>query len=132
MGVFHGDLNDGGGTRAGRSETRPAHQKRKQRNKNMKDSQVIVMTADQLKQFAFTVLEEYRQDIEQRKAQEPETTGEVVYGLRGIMDLFGVSPKTACIYKKTFLREAVSQRGRKIVTDVTKARRLFDQYRAAN
>lgn len=55
-----------------------------------------------------------------RKKFEP-----VVYGLEGIMSLFGVSKTTASLYKNTFLRPAVSQQGNVILTDVKEALRLF-------
>lgn len=49
----------------------------------------------------------------------------VLYGLQGIMDLFGVSKTTACRYKNTFLKDAVTQQGNVIVTDTREALRLF-------
>lgn len=54
-----------------------------------------------------------------------------VYGIDGISQLFGVSRRTANIYKKTFLQPAIVQQGRKIVVDVEMARALFrdHQYR---
>lgn len=48
-----------------------------------------------------------------------------VYGLSGIRQLFNVSHVTAQKYKDTILRDAVSQQGRVIVTDVDKAMELF-------
>lgn len=50
-----------------------------------------------------------------------------VYGLRGIEKLFGVSHKTAQLYKDTFLAPAVMQNGRKIVVDADLAMELFNQ-----
>ena len=57
-------------------------------------------------------------------------SGNYVYGLRGIQQLFGVSHKTAQEYKDTFLRPAVMQNGRKIVVDADYALELFNQRRA--
>lgn len=50
-----------------------------------------------------------------------------VYGLSGIRKLFNVSHVTAQKYKDTILRDAVSQQGRVIVTDVDKAMELFSK-----
>ena len=54
-------------------------------------------------------------------------SGNYVYGLRGIQQLFGVSHKTAQEYKDTFLRAAVMQSGRKIVVDTDLAMELFNK-----
>ena len=58
--------------------------------------------------------------------QKPESTKRLVYGLRGIRNLFGVSHATAQRYKDTIIKDAVSQNGRKIVVDVDKAMELFN------
>ncbi|MBR5705671.1 MAG: DUF3853 family protein [Deltaproteobacteria bacterium] len=50
-----------------------------------------------------------------------------VYGLKGIMQLFGVSNMTAQRYKKGVIKAAVSQYGRKIVTNADLALELFRQ-----
>lgn len=61
--------------------------------------------------------------------QEPEETQKkrYVFGIAGIRTLFNVSHTTACEWKKTFLKEAISQRGRTIVTDVELAYKLFNE-----
>ena len=56
-------------------------------------------------------------------------SGRLVYGLRGIQQLFGCSHKTAQFYKDHVIREAVSQNGRKIVTDADLALKLFNERR---
>ena len=48
-----------------------------------------------------------------------------VYGIEGIMSLFNVCQKTASVYAKTIIKDAVMQRGRTIVVDADKAMRLF-------
>ncbi len=53
------------------------------------------------------------------------TEGKYVYGLKGIRDLFKISHTTAQKYKDTILKDAVTQHGRKIITDVNKAMKLF-------
>jgi phosphoserine phosphatase len=50
-----------------------------------------------------------------------------VYGLRGIRELFRVSHATAQKYKDTILKDAITQHGRKIITDVEKALELFNK-----
>jgi len=66
-------------------------------------------------------------DMERKKqpVAGPKETKKLVYGLRGIRNLFGVSHATAYRYKETIINEAVSQQGRKIVVDVDKALELF-------
>lgn len=49
----------------------------------------------------------------------------LVYGLRGIMDLFGVKKNTAQNYKNTWLKPAVHQVGKKIIVNVPEALELF-------
>lgn len=49
-----------------------------------------------------------------------------IYGLRGIMQLFGVSHKTAQAWKNTFLAPACSQVGRTIIVNRDKAIELFE------
>ena len=65
------------------------------------------------------------------KSQEPETdeptTGRLIYGIIGIERAFGVSHKTAQKLKDGVLKPAVRQRGRKIVTDLDLALKLFDE-----
>ena len=57
------------------------------------------------------------------------SSGRLVYGLHGIETLFGVSHKTAQMYKDTFLAPAVKQNGRKIVVDADLAMELFNERR---
>ncbi len=57
-------------------------------------------------------------------------TGRLVYGLRGIRELFGVSHLTAQRYKDGIIKEAVRQNGRKIVVDADLALKLFDERRS--
>ena len=63
-------------------------------------------------------------------AEADKPTGRLVYGLAGIEELFHVSHKTAqYYYKDHIICEAVRQNGRKIVTDVDLALKLFNQRR---
>ena len=59
--------------------------------------------------------------------QGTEQPRRYVYGLKGIMKLFGVSNVTAQRYKRGLIREAVSQNGRIIVVDADKALQLFKE-----
>lgn len=59
-----------------------------------------------------------------------KTSGNYVYGLRGIQQLFGVSHRTAQEYKDGIIKDAVMQNGRKIVVDADLALGLFNQRRA--
>ena len=78
------------------------------------------MTLGEFRKFLDGYTEGLRKD---RKTDSP--TRRYVYGLRGISELFGVSLRTAQIYKETVIRDAVMQNRRKIVTDVDKALELF-------
>ena len=69
------------------------------------------------------------------KAVNPALSGmkhssdNLVYGIRGIEKLFGVSHKTAQYYKDHLIKEAVMQNGRKIVVDADLALKLFNERR---
>lgn len=89
----------------------------------MEQTQVAVMTPEQLREFAVIVA---RETIAQTSEATETVSGKMyVYGLRGIRELFHVSHPTAQRYKNTFLAPAITQRGRKIITDVAKAMELY-------
>ena len=89
----------------------------------MEDSKMIVtMTVGDLRELI-------KEEMSAIKKEEEPTTGTLVYGLRAISDLFHVSHKTAQKYKDTFLKAAVKQNGRKIVTNADYALRLFNDYK---
>lgn len=87
---------------------------------------IVVMTPEQLRDYSLEILREYDRMKDQ---QQPQESKEYVYGIRGISELFHVSLTTANEYKKTILKDAVSQRGRKIITDVAMARKLFSDHK---
>ena len=58
---------------------------------------------------------------------QADTPRRYVYGIKGIMRLFGVSNVTAQRYKRGIIREAVKQNGRIIVTDADLALQLFNE-----
>ena len=69
-------------------------------------------------------------ELNEGKTQaEPETppTGRLVYGIVGLERALGVSHKTAQKLKDGVLKPAVKQRGRKIITDLDLALKLFDE-----
>ena len=57
----------------------------------------------------------------------PTFTGRVVYGIKGIEDLFSISHRKAQEWKDSWLQPAVRQYGRKIITDVAYAMKLYDK-----
>lgn len=88
--------------------------------------------------YSLTV-EEFKELLDERikavinntETSTPATkpAGRLVYGLRGIRDLFGVSHLTAQRYKDGIIKEAVMQNGRKIVVDADLALKLFNERR---
>ena len=86
---------------------------------------MILLSYDELKDFAAEVA---RNVISGQSPPPPPKPSpkRLVYGLRGISELFNVSLVTAQKYKNTFLAPAVSQRGRKIAVDADLALELFN------
>lgn len=71
---------------------------------------------------------EPKEEPKPKKEEEgPTFTGRLVYGVVGIERLFNVSHKTAQQWKDGWMKPAIKQRGRKIVTDVAYAMKLFDK-----
>lgn len=68
-----------------------------------------------------------RENQPEQKPAARQSSGRLVYGLKGIADLFGVSHLTAQRYKDGLIKEAVRQNGRKIVTDADYALELFNE-----
>ncbi len=56
----------------------------------------------------------------------------VLYGLEGIMRLFGVSKSTASRYKNTILKDGVSQQGHVVVVDTAECLRIFGSLHPEN
>ena len=84
---------------------------------------ISILTTEELMEILETVL---------RKSQNPTESDDTlpknrVYGIKGIEGLFNVSHKTAQQYKDTFLKPAISQKGRKIVVDADLAMKLFKE-----
>lgn len=91
------------------------------------DSSIIVLTGQQLREFAMEAARAAICTENKEEKHNQEDGKHYVYGIRGIRELFGVSHATAQRYKNTFLAPAIMQRGRNIVVDADKARLLFMQ-----
>ncbi|MCD8387531.1 MAG: DUF3853 family protein [Bacteroidales bacterium] len=93
-------------------------------------NEIVVITKDELAAFAddvaSKVAKSFAPDVGTAAAHS-EPQKRLVYGRKGIAALFGVSVVTAQKYKDTFLKPAVTQRGRTIITDADLALRLFEQ-----
>ncbi|NCB67324.1 MAG: DUF3853 family protein [Bacteroidia bacterium] len=79
--------------------------------------------------IALLTVGQLRELLNLDKQPEPIATNNerrLIYGLAGIRKLFNVSHATAYRYKETIIKDAVSQRGRKIVVDAEKALELFN------
>ena len=74
--------------------------------------------------------ERYGKQLLPSQNDTAKKSGNYVYGLRGIEQLFGVSHKTAQYYKDHIINEAVMQNGRKIVVDADLALQLFNERRS--
>lgn len=92
---------------------------------------IAVFTPEQLKEFTAEIVRETLAATNSTSTPEqPTAARRFVRGLRGIAELFNVSHTTAQIYKDSFLRPAVIQRGRIIMIDAEKAIELFNEYQS--
>lgn len=91
------------------------------------DTPLMSMTAGQLAELFNGILR--ASTGTQMEPAKEESHRRFVYGLRGIMELFGVSNVTAQRYKNGIIKDAVSQCGRKIVVDADRALELFRESR---
>lgn len=83
-----------------------------------KDTPIVMLTVGQFEELFLQKQNEV--------TTKPDNKKRYVYGIRGIAQLFGCSIPTAQRYKDSFLKPAISQRGRIIVTDAEKAIELFN------
>ena len=94
------------------------------------DTFIVQLTVGELIEIlkeAFPILEQNPTLVEKKPDNDLPFNGRLVYGLRGIQELFNVSHKTAYEWKSTWLAPAVRQCGRKIVTDADYALKLFGE-----
>lgn len=89
--------------------------------------QIVMITADQLQEFAASVARETIAAIKSNPRVITEPEPEYRYGLRAIREMFGVCHTTAQRYKDTFLAPAIDQRGRKIRVNVALAQQLYSE-----
>lgn len=91
---------------------------------------IVVLTDQQIEELVANVVNRTIEAINapMQGLQQCEQQREYRYGLRGICELFDISPATAMRYKSTFLKPAIEQRGRKIRIDVALANQLFSQH----
>ena len=94
-------------------------------NKVNDETPVSMLTVGQLKKALFGDEGKTKQETSEPAAPAKR----YVYGLAGIRALLNESTPTAHRLKNTVLKEAVSQQGRIIVTDVEKAMQLFHAYK---
>ena len=87
------------------------------------DTPVVLLTVGQLCDY----LKSHVDWLSNTQPESKETPRRYVYGIKGIMRLFGVSNVTAQRYKRGIIREAVKQNGRIIVTDADLALQLFNE-----
>lgn len=95
----------------------------------------VTMTCDQLRDLIRETVEGVLASRAQGRgmgaAGETETerfdSAEWATGLRGISDMFQVTPQTAQKYKNTWLAPAVKQRGKKLFINRKMAFELFEQ-----
>lgn len=88
-----------------------------------KTNAVILITETDFEKAIYSAVEKALENKKVATKDQPR----YVRGLKGIRELFGVSHATAQKYKDTILKDAVSQQGRVIITDVAKAIELFNE-----
>ena len=74
----------------------------------------------------FLSLMNYQKPSEEKEKKSSDRR--YVKGLAGIQSIFGCSNPTAQKLKRTIIKEAVTQNGRVILTDVERALQLFREY----
>ena len=93
------------------------------------DTPVVLLTVGQLCDYLKSHVDWLSNMQPESKEDTTVQPVRYVYGIRGIMRLFGVSNVTAQRYKRTIIKDAVKQNGRVIVTDAEMAIKLFEKYR---
>ena len=93
------------------------------------ETPLVQMTAGQLAEYLASRAAAPAQAAPATAAAPATQPRRYVYGIKGIMQLFGVSNVTAQRYKRGIIREAVSQNGRIIVVDADLALQLFNERR---
>ena len=85
------------------------------------DTRIIDLTVAQLKEVIDRAVEESL-----ARCQPQDTPPRLVYGIKGIAEIFGVSERQARYIKSSgVISRAIRQQGRTIVTDAALALQLF-------
>lgn len=108
------------------SIVKPQHRYDMFTNEITPETPIIQMTAGQLADYLSSHAATLQPAAGTPVAQA-DTPRRYVYGIKGIMQLFGVSNVTAQRYKRGIIREAVRQNGRIIVVDAERALQLFNE-----
>lgn len=85
-----------------------------------RDTRIIDLTIGELEEWLVS------KGVSERQEQA-KNSQDYVYGLNGIMELFGCSKSKAQRLKNGVLAPAVSQNGKLIVVDARKAMELFNK-----
>ena len=88
------------------------------------DTRIIDLTVAQLTEVIDKAVEESL-----RRRQPSDTQRRLVYGIKGIAQVFGVSERQARYIKSSgVINKAIKQQGRTIVTDADLALQLFGRH----
>ena len=88
------------------------------------DTRIIDLTVAQLAEVINKAVEDSL-----RRRQQPEQQRRLVYGIKGIAEIFGVSERQARYIKASGqISKAIRQQGRTIVTDADLALQLFGKH----
>ena len=95
--------------------------------KTSPDTLVLHLTVQELIEVIQTNIQIPASASGAASVQEPDGptfTGRIAYGVIGIERFFNVSHKTACEWKKGWLKPAIKQEGRKVMMDAEYALKL--------
>lgn len=88
------------------------------------DTRIIDLTVAELAEVIDKAVEDSL-----RRRQQPEQQRRLVYGIKGIAEIFGVSERQARYIKASGqISKAIRQQGRTIVTDADLALQLFGKH----
>ena len=86
------------------------------------DTRIIDLTVTQLRE----VIDRAVEDSLRRRQPQENPTPRLVYGIKGIAEIFGVSERQARYIKSSgVISRAIRQQGRTIITDAHMALELF-------
>lgn len=92
------------------------------------ETRLIDLTTAELSALIHRAVDDAIERYEVKKAREAHGMG-VVYGIKGLAGLLGVSERTARYIKQSgALRGAIRQQGRTIIVDTKRALELFGKF----